>query len=58
VCFQNWDPHAPLLPLGQQNYIDGFLCKSAADGITCTLTAGAGKGEGFRINNDEAVRVG
>jgi hypothetical protein len=32
--------------------MDGVLCISEANGITCTLTAGAAKGKGFQINKD------
>ena len=36
---------------------DGLRCVSAANGITCTLLAGAGKGKGFRINAEGVVEV-
>ena len=57
-CFENWDSQAPVLRVGQQNYVDGVLCKSATNGITCSLTAGAGRGKGFFINSTSVSRVG
>lgn len=60
-CFMNWftksDP-PPTLAIGDRNTLGGFQCTSAADGITCTRSSGAGKGHGFRIDEDEAVEVG
>ena len=58
TCFQNWDADAPVLRAGEQNFVDGVLCKSQSTGITCTLTAGAGKGKGFLINSTSVTRVG
>ena len=58
VCFQNWDVGAPLLRLGQTNLIHGFRCAARADGITCTVDAGAARGKGFRINASGVTRVG
>jgi hypothetical protein len=58
TCFVNWDDQAPVLQVGQQNYVDGVLCKSATNGITCSLTAGTGKGRGFSINSTSVSRVG
>jgi hypothetical protein len=59
-CTQNWGYGAPILHVGQENYADadGVLCKSATNGITCTLTAGPGKGKGFFINSASVSRVG
>jgi hypothetical protein len=48
----------PVLRYGESDELYGFRCISAPDGITCVLTAGAGRGKGFRINQNEAVRVG
>ncbi len=56
-CFQNWNSNAPVLHYGQSDLYDGMLCLSATDGVTCTLTTGASKGKGFRINKGEAVEV-
>lgn len=58
ACFENWNYEAPVLRVGQQNYVDGVLCNSAANGITCSLTTGAGNGKGFFINGPSASRVG
>lgn len=58
TCFQNWDADSPVLRVGEQNFADGVLCKSQSTGITCTLTAGAGKGKGFLINSTSVTRVG
>jgi hypothetical protein len=57
-CIQNWDASAPVLQYGQQSELEGMLCTSNVDGITCTLVAGAEKGKGFRVSATEAVRVG
>jgi hypothetical protein len=57
-CFQNWNGQATVLRYGQSDLYDGLLCKSATEGITCTLVSGAGEGKGFRINKSEAVEVG
>ena len=56
-CFVNWDVDSPVLRVGEQNFVDGVLCKSLSTGITCTLTAGAGKGKGFLINSTSVTRV-
>ena len=58
TCFVNWDDQASVLQVGQQNYVDGVLCKSATNGITCSLTAGIGRGKGFFINSTSVSRVG
>jgi hypothetical protein len=61
TCFQNWplpSDHLPVLEIGKTTQDSGFRCTSSAEGITCTDVAGAGKGDGFRINKDEAVGVG
>jgi hypothetical protein len=58
TCFVNWDDQAPVLQVGQQNYVDGVLCKSADNGIRCSLTAGTGRGKGFFINSTSVSRVG
>ena len=57
ACFENWDPQAPVLRVGQENYVDGVLCKSETNGITCTLTAGVGKGKGFFIDSTSVRRA-
>ena len=46
-----------VLHYGQRDEIAGFLCSSAKNGITCTLTADKGRGQGFRINKRTAVRI-
>lgn len=61
TCFQNWpipSDHVPALEIGKTTQDSGFRCTSSAEGITCTDVAGAGKGNGFRVNKDEAVKVG
>ena len=58
ACAVNGAPGTdPTLKVGQRVERDGFRCVSAADGITCTVLAGAGKGKGFRINAVEVVQV-
>ncbi len=57
VCFQNWAPDLPVLPIGQQSELFGFRCESAADGITCTKLTSPGKDRGFRVSGGEAVVV-
>jgi hypothetical protein len=49
-CTQNWHDDAPVLRRGQRSERNGFRCAAAANGITCTVLAGAGKGKGFLIN--------
>jgi hypothetical protein len=56
-CTQNWDPAAPVLKVGQETELDGVLCKSEADGITCVRAAGAGTGKGFLISATTVRRV-
>jgi hypothetical protein len=58
TCFENFNDQASVLQVGQQNYVDGVLCKSATNGITCSLTAGTGRGKGFFINTNTVSRVG
>jgi hypothetical protein len=57
-CLQNWNEKAPVLQYGQQAELDGVLCTSATDGVTCVKVAEPGKGKGFRINRTEAVEIG
>jgi hypothetical protein len=40
-CIQNWDANAPVLQYGQQSELEGVLCTSATNGITCMKVAGA-----------------
>jgi hypothetical protein len=46
-----------VLQYGQQSEAGGVLCTSARNGITCTASAGAGRGKGFRVSATEAVRA-
>lgn len=57
-CLQNWNEKAPVLQYGQQAELNGVLCTSAPNGITCVKLAEPGKGKGFRINKSEAVEIG
>jgi hypothetical protein len=57
VCFQNWDASVPVLRIGQTSELYDLRCRSATNGITCTVTAGARKGKGFRINAAGVTRV-
>jgi hypothetical protein len=57
-CPQNWNARAPVLALGKQDEVDGVLCTSAADGVSCVETTGASRGKGFRVTAGEAVEVG
>ena len=49
ACFENWDPQAPVLD--QRTMWTRPYSKSETNGITCTLTAGVGKGKGFFIDS-------
>jgi len=57
-CFQNWDESSPVLRYGEETEAEGIRCSSAEDGITCIKVSGQGKGQGFRVSKDKAVRVG
>jgi hypothetical protein len=58
ACAVNGAPGSdPVLKVGQRVERNGFRCVSAADGITCTVLAGTGKGKGFRINADGVVQL-
>lgn len=60
-CYQNWplpSDHLPVLGYGRESSLGGFRCSSAPDGVTCIRAGGAGRGKGFRVNEDEAVQVG
>jgi hypothetical protein len=58
LCLQNWDSQAPVLRLGQQSELDGVLCTSARNGITCVLEAPSRHaGTGFRVTSTSAVRI-
>jgi hypothetical protein len=56
-CTQNWDVHSPVLHYGERSEAEGIRCTSAPNGITCTKLSPPGKGNGFRVNADEAVEV-
>jgi hypothetical protein len=58
ACLQNWASREPVLNYGEWTEAEGIRCESASDGITCLKVAGPGKGHGFRVNRDEAVRIG
>jgi hypothetical protein len=58
VSFQQFDRSAPVLRIGEDSSFAGIRCGSASNGITCTKDSGAGKGNGFRVDKDEAVEVG
>ncbi len=57
-CTQNWHDSAPVLRRGQRSELNGFRCAAAANGITCTVLAGAGKGKGFLIDARAVTLVG
>jgi hypothetical protein len=57
-CLQNWNEKAPVLQYGQQAELNGVLCTSATNGVTCVKVAEPGRGKGFRINESEVVEVG
>ncbi len=57
ACFVNWGSTAPVLRYGEESKLDGIRCTSAANGITCVKLTDPGKGNGFRVNKDEAVRL-
>jgi hypothetical protein len=55
-CFQNWPSNElPVLRVGEATNVGGVRCTSGTDGITCVRTTGPGKGNGFRIDAQEAV---
>lgn len=56
-CVQNWDPDAPVLRDGQRTQLNGFACVPAGGAMTCTVTKGAGKGKGFRIDATSVSEV-
>jgi hypothetical protein len=56
-CFQNWNYQAPVLRVGEQNIVDGVLCRAETTGLTCTVTSGAAKGKGFFVNSSSVSRV-
>jgi hypothetical protein len=58
ACVQNWDSSAPMLKVGHATEAGNVVCKSKANGITCTLAGGRGKGKGFLINSTSVRRVG
>jgi hypothetical protein len=57
VCIQNWDFSAPILMVGQETEMDGVLCKSGTNGITCTLTSGPGAGKRFLVSSSGVRRA-
>jgi hypothetical protein len=57
-CLQNWDDKAPVLGYGHRSELNAFSCSSEQKGITCTVSAGAGKGKGFSINVSGITQVG
>jgi hypothetical protein len=58
VCLQNWDDMAPVLQAGQSTERNNILCTSGANGITCVVASGPGKGRGFRVSATGVARVG
>jgi hypothetical protein len=58
VCVQNWDDTAPALQVGQSTERNNILCTSAANGITCVIASGPGKGRGFRVSAGGQTRIG
>jgi hypothetical protein len=58
VCLQNWDDTAPKLQVGQSTERNNILCTSGANGITCVVASGPGKGRGFRTSANSVTRVG
>ena len=57
LCYQNWDPNAPILARGRRVEIDGVRCESTRNGIVCIRLRGPRRGYGFRINDHEAVKI-
>jgi hypothetical protein len=58
VCLQNWDDTAPVLKLGQSTLRNNIRCTSAANGTSCVIASGPGKGRGFRVSAGGQTRVG
>ena len=56
-CIQKFILGLPVLHYGQWTEVGGVRCSSSRAGITCIKESGAGKGHGFRINEEEAVKV-
>jgi hypothetical protein len=48
----------PVLEYGEHNDLNGFICSSAQNGITCVVASGPNSGRGFRINRRQALTVG
>ena len=48
----------PVLQYGEHNDLNGFICSSAQNGITCVVASGPNSGRGFRINRRQALTVG
>jgi hypothetical protein len=55
ICFENWDPRAPVLAYGRRNQASGFRCTPERNGMVCITFTSAGTRNGFRINLNEAV---
>lgn len=51
-------PRGPVLAYGKRTEAHGYRCTSKRNGLTCVRTRAPGKGKGFRISTDAAVRVG
>jgi hypothetical protein len=58
VCLQNWDDMAPVLQIGQSTQRNNILCTSAANGISCVIATGPGKGRGFEVSATTVRRIG
>lgn len=56
-CVQNWDSNAPVLQPGYVDLIYQYRCTSAASSVTCTVTTGPGKGNGFTITPTGATKL-
>jgi hypothetical protein len=50
--------NVPILQYGQSTELGAVRGVSATNGITCTITKGAGTGTGARVNKTKAVAVG
>jgi hypothetical protein len=57
-CLLNWNAMAPVLQVGQSTQRNNILCTSGANGISCVIATGPGKGRGFLVSAASVKRIG